>query len=77
MERKPVRSGSVRSVGYDAAARLLHVEFNAKDARMPGRVYEYANVDPEQHRALLEAPSVGSHFARHIKGRFAGRMVTS
>ena len=77
MERQPVRSGNVRSVGYDSAARILHVEFNAKDARMPGRVYEYEGVDPEQHRALVEATSVGSHFSRHIKGRFTGRIVTS
>ncbi len=77
MERQPVRSGNVRSVGYDSAARILHVEFNAKDARMPGRVYEYKGVAPEQHQALITAQSVGAHFAQHIKSRFRGRIVYS
>jgi hypothetical protein len=51
------------------------VEFNSKDARMPGRVYEFENVTPEQHQALITAQSVGVYFARHIKSRFPGRIV--
>jgi hypothetical protein len=75
--RTEVQSSNVRSIGYDAARRILHVEFNSKDARMPGRVYEYQNVPPEEHAALLNAPSIGAHFTRVIRGRYTGKVVSN
>lgn len=73
--RIQVRSSNVRSVGYDSARRLLHVEFNGKDTRMPGRVYEYVEVPPEAHRALMEAQSKGAHFARYVKWAYPSKLV--
>lgn len=75
MHRTPVKSSNVRSVGYDEATRQLHVEFSAKDARMPGRVYEYAGVSPDEHRALMSAQSIGTHFAAHIKSKHTGHLI--
>lgn len=70
-----VRSSSVRAVGYDTASKTLAIEFNSKDARMPGRIYHYANVPPEEHQALLSATSIGAHFARVIKARYPGKVI--
>lgn len=41
MDRTPVKSSNVASVGYDAPSRECHVEFNS------GAVYVVADVSPE------------------------------
>ena len=64
MQRIPVSSSNVCSVGYDPQRHVLEVEFKG------GGVYQYAGVPAEAHRALMAAPSVGSHIARHIKGAY-------
>lgn len=64
MRRKRVRSSSLRSVGYDSRGRMLEVEF------VGGHVYQYAQVPPGRHRALLRAPSLGRYFNRWIRGRY-------
>lgn len=64
MDRTPVISSNVKSVGYDPAAQLLEVEF------MNGGVYQYKGVPPEAHQELMEAGSIGSHLASNIKGLF-------
>lgn len=51
----PVTSSNVKAVGYDAAAKRLHVQFHS------GGEYSYANVEPHQHQALVNASSVGGH----------------
>jgi hypothetical protein len=64
------RSSNIYAVGHDPSRNVLHVQFRqSKDKRMPGKTYSYRNVSAEQHRALLDAPSVGGHFAKHIKGK--------
>lgn len=62
--RKPVQSSNVKSIGYDSVGRVLEVEFHN------GGVYHYQDVDPEDHKRLMAAQSVGSHLHTHIKGRF-------
>ena len=61
MERLPVQSSNIRSVGHDPQRNALEVEFSN------GRVYEYGNVNVDEAAALLRAKSVGSHFANIIK----------
>ncbi len=63
MERKAVESSMIRSIGYDEPQKVLEVEF------MSGGVYQYAGVEPQEHRALVEAPSMGQYFSREIKGK--------
>jgi hypothetical protein len=66
----PVASSNVEAVGYDAAARELHVRFKSGPT-----VYVYEGVAPEQHQALIAADSIGSHLHRHIKGRHGFRRI--
>jgi hypothetical protein len=70
MERVAVESNSLRSIGYDAATRVLEIEFCS------GRVYSYAGVPPELHAWLMRTPSKGGYFNRMIRDRFAMRDVT-
>lgn len=67
MDYTPVSSSAIRAIGYDEDERTLHVEFAS------GQRYEYPGVDPEEHQALLSAPSVGAHFASHIRPHYHGR----
>jgi len=64
MERTPVTSSFLTSVGYDAALKELHIEF------ANGAVHVYQKVPPEVHAAMLEAESVGKFFAAWVKGQF-------
>jgi hypothetical protein len=61
MERQPVTSTHVRSVGYEQASMTLEVEF------VDGAVYEYFGVPPEVHVGLMAATSHGEYFDVHVK----------
>lgn len=75
MNRTPVKSSQIASIGYDAATQTLAVEFWNKDGAphggdVPGAVYHYEGVPAEAHAALIAAESVGKHFGAHIRGKF-------
>jgi hypothetical protein len=68
IQRSPVGSSWIKSIGYEAVKKLLHVE--TKD----GTVYEYENVEPGAHHDFLHAKSHGRHFSsvfgpKHGRGR--------
>lgn len=65
MNRTPVSSSQLKSVGHDPATNKMHVEFKN------GSVYEYDNVSAAEHQALAGAPSVGEHFNKHVKFGFS------
>jgi hypothetical protein len=67
MERQPVTSSNVRSIGYAEDAQTLEVEFNN------GGIYEYLGVPPSEYEALMQAPSVGSYLHAHIKDKYPYR----
>lgn len=57
----PVTSTNLQSVGYDASARILTIEFRN------GSIYEFAGVPPEVHAELMEAKSHGKYFHSRIR----------
>lgn len=67
MVRIPVTSSTIVSVGYDEATLTLHVEVRRRGG---SDVYEFRGVTRAHHDAFMAAPSLGSHFARHIRGRY-------
>lgn len=69
MNLTPVTSSTIDAIGYDPDAQTMHVAF------LSGGTYEYLDVDPETHQALVEAPSVGSHFHKHVRPKFEGRKL--
>jgi len=64
IERKVVDSTSLVSMGYDPESKTLEIEFPK------AAVYRYHDVSAEQFRALAEAPSIGTHFASYVRGKF-------
>jgi hypothetical protein len=64
MERAPVDSTCLRSVGHDAGRRVLEVEF------VGGTVYHYFGVPSAVVARLLAAPSLGRYFNHEIRYRY-------
>ena len=69
MEREPVRSSALTSVGYDPEARVLEVEFRS------GKIYQYLDVSPELHAWLMRIENKGGFLNRKIDGHFEFRRV--
>jgi hypothetical protein len=62
MERTPVTSSVIRSIGYDSDSQTLELEFNY------GPVYQYAGVPQSEHEGIVNADSKGTYFNANIKG---------
>lgn len=69
MDREPVSSSNLSSVGYDPASETLEIEFNN------GRVYQYYNVPQFMHDRMMEAPSIGVFFNAEIKNAYSCSQV--
>ncbi len=75
MNRVPVQSSNIVSVGFDPAESALEVEFRP-DKSGQRVIWRYAPVSPETHAAIMAAPSIGSAFAQHVrKAGIAGTRV--
>jgi lysyl-tRNA synthetase class 2 len=61
VRRRSVESSAVGSVGYDAVARTLEIEYEG------GGVYRYLGVPPRAYELLLRSDSVGGYVNRRIK----------
>jgi hypothetical protein len=65
IERQPVISSDVASIGYDEASQILEIEFKATG------VYRYFSVPKPVFDELMATPSPGKFFRQHIKGKYA------
>lgn len=61
MERKPVVSSNIASIGYDENNNILEIEFNN------GNVYEYYDVPLHEYEGLMSADSKGTYLNANIK----------
>jgi hypothetical protein len=64
VRRIPVASSMMVEVGYDAAQRILEIEFRT------GGVYRYLDVPEQVFRDLLDARSKGRFFQANIEGLY-------
>ena len=64
MERIPVRSSNVRSIGYRPDNQILEVEFKT------GSIYQYFGVTFEKHERLMKSRSKGEYLSLEIKGQY-------
>jgi hypothetical protein len=64
MIRRAVASSAITSIGYDAEASVLEIEFRN------GRTYRYFDVPEFLHRWFMLAASKGQYFTQRIDGRF-------
>jgi len=63
MDMQPVESSNIAAMGYDEEDKRLRVTFKS------GATYDYLNVEPETHAAVIGADSVGSAFHRLIRAQ--------
>lgn len=61
MQRTPVTSSNLRSIGYDPETQILEIEF------LNGGLYSYSGVPASVHASLMAASSHGSYFDTHVK----------
>jgi hypothetical protein len=66
MERQPVDSSLIRSVGYDPTDSILEVELLEA-----GRVYRYFDVPYSVAEELMSAESKGAYFNEHVRDMYA------
>ncbi len=70
IQRVPVSSTAMNSVGYDQSAHVLEIEFAG------GEVYQYYDVPRRIYDGLMSAESHGRYFHQHIRNaRFRYRRV--
>ncbi len=73
MDRYPVVSQLIRSVGYDPASSILEVEFT--DAGH-GHIYLYYDVPYSTFEELLHADSKGRYFNELIRDLYASERLS-
>lgn len=67
MKRNGVKSSNIRSVGYDGGTKVLEVEFSN------GAVWQYDDVPAVVYSEMISADSVGSYFARMVRGSYTAK----
>ena len=70
MDRIPVESSNLRSIGYDAASQTFEVEFKNH------AIYQYYNVPEHIWMELEASPSKGKYYSSQIKDRFLSQRVS-
>jgi hypothetical protein len=71
LNRQPVKSRILRSVGYDEPAKNLEIEFHT------GLVYQYSGVTPKVYKDLMSSPEIGKYFTEKVRTRFRTKQVVS
>jgi KTSC domain len=61
MNRIPVSSSNLASVGYDSSTQVLEV------ALLNGGIYQYSGIPLSVYDGLMAASSYGSYFDQHVK----------
>lgn len=69
MERKTVNSGGIVSIGYDAKAKLLEIEFKG------GGTYQYSGVPEARYKSLMKASAVSSYFQKSIRNWYSCKRI--
>ncbi|WML67926.1 MAG: hypothetical protein METHP_01494 [Methanoregula sp. SKADARSKE-2] len=69
MERQPVKSCNLKSVGYDDNFKNLEIEFHS------GIIYQYQCVPSKIFTDLMASQSVGSFFTSKIQNRYRSKRL--
>jgi hypothetical protein len=69
VERQPVKSRILRSVGYDDSTKILEIEFYS------GLVYQYSGVPPKVFADLMHSAEIGKYYAEKVRPKFQAKPV--
>lgn len=75
MQRTPVSSSQIESVGYDPTSQTLEVEFKSRPGKH-GSVYQYKGVSQSVYDEFISAPSIGVYFGANIKSGYEFQKVS-
>jgi hypothetical protein len=67
MNRTPVASSSIKSIGYES--EVLEVEFQS------GTLYQYSSVPQGMFERFVAAPSKGRFFDQFIRDKYRTRKI--
>ena len=70
MQRLPVQSSNLKSIGYDLNSKILEIEFHH------GGIYQYFDVPSQIYANLLSASSKGQYHASYVKNRYIFKRVS-
>ena len=70
MQRYPVSSSNISSIGYDQRSATLEVEFTSGD------VYRYFDVPEHLHQQFLRAASLGQFLNDNIRYRYRYQKIS-
>lgn len=70
MKKYPVESSAMTSVGYDAEAHILEVQF-----KNGGAIRQYYGVSQQVFDELMAANSQGDFFNLNINGKYSEKRV--
>jgi hypothetical protein len=71
LERQPVKSRILRSLGYDESTKILEIEFQT------GLVYQYAGVPIKVYRELIRSEEIGKYFTDKVRHRFRTKQIVA
>ena len=63
-EMIPVRSTAITAAGYDPRVRKMYIRFPSGD------VYDFCGVPRSVFDELIKAPSPGTYYYEHVRGRY-------
>jgi hypothetical protein len=69
LERLPVKSRILRSIGYDESTKILEIEFHT------GLVYQYLGVPPKVYADLMRSSEIGKYFSEKVRPKFQTKQV--
>ena len=71
LERQPVKSRILRSLGYDESTKILEIEFQT------GLVYQYAGVPLKVYQELIRSEEIGKYFTDKVRNRFRTKQIVT
>ena len=69
VERLPVKSRILRSVGYNESTKILEIEFSS------GFVYQYSGVPPKVYADLMHSDEIGKYYSEKVRPKFQTKQV--
>ena len=69
LERQPVKSRILRSVGYDDSTKILEIEFTS------GLVYQYSGVPPKVYADLMHSEEIGKYYSEKVRPKFQTKQI--
>jgi hypothetical protein len=69
VERLPVKSRILRSVGYDESTKTLEIEFTS------GLVYQYSGVPLKVFTDLMHSGEIGKYYSEKVRPKFQTKQV--